>query len=175
MVAVPLPLRARTVAWALWSPNLARPGHIAEDRMTTAEATYIGIDGDKAELHIAVRPSGDTWDIPNNTHSIADLVSRLIPLHPTLVVLEATGGLEVPLAAAIAVAKLPVAVLNPRQVRDFAKATNRSLAGGGIARAGQAPAGAYSGEPCVVRERPVAAECPRRWSSGVDDPPGGAS
>ncbi|MCL4554473.1 MAG: IS110 family transposase, partial [Actinobacteria bacterium] len=93
--------------------------------MTTAEATYIGIDVDKAELHIAVRPSGDTWDTPNNAHSIADLVSRLIPLHPTLVVLEATGGLEVPLAAAIAVAKLPVAVLNPRQVRDFAKATNR--------------------------------------------------
>ena len=79
--------------------------------MTTGETTFIGIDVDKTELHVAVRPSGTTWNTPNTPLGIADLVDCLVPLHPTLVVLEATGGLEVPLVAAVTVANVPIAVV----------------------------------------------------------------
>src|SRR5262249_43344339 len=61
----------------------------------------------------------------NDPDGIAALVARLARLQPALIVLEATGGYEMPLAAALQVAGLPVAVVNPRQARDFAKATGR--------------------------------------------------
>ena len=62
---------------------------------------------------------------PNDPAGIAALVARLKPLAPALVVVEATGGLELPLVAALQVAGIPVAAINPRQARDFAKATGR--------------------------------------------------
>ncbi len=71
---------------------------------------FIGIDVSKAHLDVAVLSSGETWQEPNDEAGIAHLVGRVRALGPTLVVLEATGGLE-----------MPVAVVNPRQVRDFAK------------------------------------------------------
>lgn len=85
----------------------------------------IGIDVAKAHLDVAVRPSGDQWQAPNTQEGIAGLLGRLQPLAPGLVVLEASGGWELAVVAALAEAKLPVAVVNPRQVHDFAKAVGQ--------------------------------------------------
>jgi transposase len=86
---------------------------------------FVGIDVSKARLDVAVVPAGETWQVANDEGGIAAAVQRLRALGPALVVLEATGGLEVPLAGALGAAGLPTAVLNPRQVRDFARATGR--------------------------------------------------
>jgi transposase len=86
---------------------------------------YVGIDVSKGRLEVALSPGGMNWDEPNDAPGIHRLVSRLGELHPALVVLEATGGMEAPLAGALAEANILVAVVNPRQVRDFAKATGR--------------------------------------------------
>ena len=86
---------------------------------------FIGIDVSKARLDGAARPTGLTFQRANDPHGIAAVVGLLRPLRPALIVLEATGGYELPLAAALAAADLPVAIVNPRQVRDFAKATGR--------------------------------------------------
>jgi transposase len=90
-----------------------------------SESPYVGIDVSKNQLDIAVRPAGDTWSMPNDASGITEVVQGLAQLHPALVVLEATGGLQMPLAAALATAGLPLAMVNPRQVRDFARATGR--------------------------------------------------
>lgn len=89
------------------------------------ERPYIGIDVAKGHLDMAVGSTGEPWQVAYAEEGIGQVVSRLQPLHPQLVVLEATGGLELPLVAALAAAGLPVVVVNPRQVRDFAKATGR--------------------------------------------------
>ena len=86
---------------------------------------FVGIDVAQAHLDLAVRPGGDTGRVPNDPAGIAALVERLEALRPTLIVVEATGGLEVPLTAAVAAAGLAIAVVNPRQVRDFAKAVGQ--------------------------------------------------
>jgi transposase len=83
---------------------------------------FMGIDVAKAQLDIAVRPSGERWAVPNNTDGVATLVEQVQALHPTLIVLEATGGLERAATAALATAGLPVVVVNPRQARDLARA-----------------------------------------------------
>jgi len=70
-----------------------------------------------------VRPRDETWTVAHDEAGLSALVVRLRALAPTLIVLEATGGLEVALAGALATAGLPVAVVNPRQVRDFARST----------------------------------------------------
>ena len=90
-----------------------------------AAPVYIGIDVSKAQLDLAERPSGERAVMPHTEESITTLVERLRHCQPACLVLEATGGLEVPLASALAVAGIPVAVVNPRQVRDFAKATGQ--------------------------------------------------
>lgn len=89
------------------------------------EPVHVGIDVAKAQLDVAVRPSGRRWRVANSDEAIAALVDELQALSPTLVVLEATGGWELPLVAALGASGVPVAVVNPRQVRDFAKATGR--------------------------------------------------
>ena len=89
------------------------------------EALYVGIDVAKAQLDVAVRPTDDRWAVTRDGAGIRALVARLQALAPALVVLEASGGLEVPLVAALAAAALPVVVVNPRQVRDFARATGQ--------------------------------------------------
>ena len=91
----------------------------------TPAAVFVGIDVSKDRLDVAVRPSGELWSVPQSPEALAGLVARLVALAPTLIVLEATGGLEAALVAALALAALPLAVVNPRQVRDFAKATGR--------------------------------------------------
>lgn len=90
-----------------------------------APAVFVGIDVSKARLDGSCRPDGTTFPYPNDEAGITALVARLKPLRPTLIVLEATGGLEAPAAAALAAAKLPVAVVNPRQVRKFAEASSQ--------------------------------------------------
>jgi len=92
--------------------------------MTTAGG-FVGIDVAKAELEVVVRPSGARWTVTNDGSGLAQLQERLQVLAPSLIVLEATGGYEVAVVAALAMAALPVVVLNARQVRDFARATGR--------------------------------------------------
>ena len=89
------------------------------------EPVFAGIDVAKDRVDVALRPSGDVWEVVYDESGVSALVSRLQSLEPSSVVLEATGGLELPQAAALTAASLPVAVVNPRQVRDFAKATGR--------------------------------------------------
>src|SRR5216684_4656376 len=86
---------------------------------------FVGIDVAKAQLDIALRPSGERWAVPNEASGVMTLVDRVQALHPTLIVLEATGGLERAVTSALATAGLPVVVVNPRQVRDFARATGQ--------------------------------------------------
>jgi len=89
------------------------------------EMYYVGIDVSKIELEVAVRPTGECWTEKNSASGIADLGRRLSKMSPELIVLEATGGLEMPLATALVTAGLRVAVINPRRARDFAKSLGR--------------------------------------------------
>ena len=86
---------------------------------------YVGIDVSKAQLDVAERPSGERAVIPHTEQDIAALVEQLGARRPACVVLEATGGLQAPLASALAIAGISVAVVNPRQVRDVARATGQ--------------------------------------------------
>ena len=85
---------------------------------------FVGIDVSKAQLDVALRPKG-RFSAPNTEAGIAQVLTRLRAVLPTLVVMEATGGLEIPLTGALAAAGVPVVVVNPRQVRDFAKAAGK--------------------------------------------------
>jgi transposase len=111
----------------LASARLGGAGASRRERKETPvkQEVFVGIDVSKKTLDVCVRPSGETWRTDNTSASIEALVARLRSLSPTLIVLEATGGLQTPLVVALAEAKLPVAVVNPRQVRDFAKALGR--------------------------------------------------
>ena len=82
---------------------------------------FIGIDVSKAWLDVAV-VSGEPWRTGQSREELNALAGRLAALHPVLAVCETTGGLEAPLAAALHAAGVLVAVVNPRQVRDFARA-----------------------------------------------------
>jgi len=86
---------------------------------------FVGIDVSKARLDVAVRPTGETFDVSHTPQGIAHLVDRLQALRPELVVLEPTGGFEQPAVLALAERRLPVVVVNARQIRDFARATGR--------------------------------------------------
>lgn len=88
-----------------------------------ADFTFIGLDVSKEFLDLAVRPAGRIWRCANTAVAFETLIPELTALAPTLIVMEATGGLELPVAAALSATGLPVVVANPRQVRDFAKAT----------------------------------------------------
>jgi transposase len=96
-----------------------------EDEILEVVPNFIGIDVSKARLDMAVRPSGERESISNDEAGIKTLVERMGGLRPVLIVLEASGGLERKVTRALASAELPVVVVNPRQVRDFAKATGR--------------------------------------------------
>jgi transposase len=89
------------------------------------EPVFVGLDVSKATLDVALRPTGEAGQVANDEPGIATLVVRLRRLKPALLVCEATGGFERPVVAALAAAGVPVVVANPRQVRDFAKATGQ--------------------------------------------------
>lgn len=93
--------------------------------MSELEEMAVGIDVAKAALDVAVRPSGEERHLANDAAGIADIVEWMKALSPQVIIVEATGGYEAPLVAEMGVAQLPVAVVNPRQVRDFARATGR--------------------------------------------------
>jgi transposase len=91
----------------------------------SAPQVFVGIDIAKAQLDMALRPTGERWAVTNDAPGIAALVARLQAAQPTLIVLEATGGYHRAVVVALAAAALPLVVVNPRQVRDFAKATGQ--------------------------------------------------
>ena len=94
--------------------------------------SWIGIDVAKAELVVSCRPALERWTVPNTSAGVDALVARLTPLAPQVIVLEATGGYERAAVAGLAAAGLPVVVVNPRQVREFAKATGQRAKTDGI-------------------------------------------
>ena len=87
-------------------------------------SVFVGIDVSQAQLDVAVRPSA-RFSATNDERGIGTVVEHLHTLTPTLIVLEATGGVELPLVGTLAAAGLSVVVVNPRQVRNFAKATGK--------------------------------------------------
>lgn len=91
--------------------------------MNQSPSPFVGIDVSKDRLDVAVLPSEENWSVANQDEDIQSLVKRIRSLKPELIVLEATGRLEMPLVVALAAKGLPVAVVNPRQVREFARAS----------------------------------------------------
>lgn len=114
----------------------------------------VGIDVSKATLDVACRPSGQSWQETNDEDGVGRLIGRLKEMEPELVVLEATGGLEALVASALAVAGVSVAVVNPRQARDFAKALGK------LAKTDRIDAAvlAHFGEVTRPRTKPLADE-----------------
>ena len=118
------------------------------------QGSFVGIDVAKDRLDVHVRPQGDAFAVARDGEGLESLVARLRGLAPALVVLEATGGYETVVASALAAAGLPLAVINPRQIRDFARATGKlaktdALDAQAIARFAEAirpPARAVPGE-----------------------------
>jgi transposase len=90
------------------------------------QAVAVGIDVSKAELAIAIHPTQERWTSRTTSEAIEEVTRRLVAMQPTVIVVEATGGYEMALVAACAAVALPVAVVNPRQVRAFAQALGRT-------------------------------------------------
>jgi transposase len=116
--------------------------NVVAQRGPSMSDLFVGIDVSKASLDLATS-SGFERRVANDEAGIAALVAELEPLHPTLVVLEATGGYQAAIVAGLVVAKIAVAVVNPRQVREFARATGKlaktdTLDAAVLARFGQA-------------------------------------
>jgi transposase len=86
---------------------------------------FVGIDVSKNHLDVHIRPTGDSFRVTYDDAGLVTLVEHVRPFAPAVLVLEASGGYEVTVAATLASAALPVAVVNPRQIRDFARATGQ--------------------------------------------------
>lgn len=93
--------------------------------MKDRSGCFVGIDVSKSHLDVAVGPSGKSWTVANDDKGIRSLVDALMDLNPLLIVMESTAGLEMPVAVDLAAAEFPVVIVNPRQVRDFARATGK--------------------------------------------------
>ena len=104
-------------------PSPHSQGRVMEQPATSP--SFVGIDVSKDRLDVHVRPSGQTSAVARDGKGLEQLTNDLRNLTPALIVLEATGGFEITVAAALASAGLPLAVVNPRQIRDFARATGR--------------------------------------------------
>ena len=114
---------------------------------------YVGIDVSKAQVDVAVRPTGQRWAASYNETGVEELVSQMVEIGSAMVLLEATGGLELPLVAALAAAALPVVVVNPRQVRDFARATGTLAKTDSLDAAGPTSPTPFV-PPCALSETP---------------------
>ena len=95
--------------------------------MKTQESkkVFVGIDVSKKHLDVAIRPTEEIFQVDNSEEGITQLVKRMQETSPDLIVMEATGGYETAAASALGVAGLPLAIVNPRQARDFAKSLGR--------------------------------------------------
>ena len=93
--------------------------------MASEAPVFVGIDVSKAWVDVAVRPTGEAWRVNQDQEGGEALVLRLQAMSPQCIVMEATGGYEAPIVAALVAAGLPVAVVNPRQVRDFARSQGK--------------------------------------------------
>lgn len=126
--------------------------------------TWVGIDLSGDRFDVWVRPSSEVFAEAYDSKGMERLVKRLAAIKPERIVLEATGGLEVRLVARLAVADLPVVVVNPRQVRDFAKAT------GELAKTDRIDAGilAHFAEAIRPESRPLPDEASRALSELVN-------
>ena len=91
----------------------------------TAETVFVGIDVAKAHVDVHIHPTNEAFRVPRDATGLDHLVDHLRQFPPNLVVLEATGGFEQVVTATLAGAGLPVVIINPRQIRDFARATGR--------------------------------------------------
>lgn len=100
-------------------------GRDLENTYEEVQMSFVGIDVSKLQLDIAMRPDNKKWSVVNSEADITKLVETIEELSPQVIVIEATGGMEMPVVAALGQARLPVVVVNPRQVRDFAKAIGR--------------------------------------------------
>ena len=96
-----------------------------EVTMRRSSETFVGIDVSKPQLDVAVRPSGEQWSTPNAPEAFEAFLKRVKALAPTLIVLEATGGLAAAVVAELAHAGLAVAVVNPKRIREFARASGQ--------------------------------------------------
>ena len=92
---------------------------------SSASPVFVGVDGAKDRLDVHLRPTGEALAVARDGDGLTALIERLAKLAPSLIVLEATGGFEATVAAALSAAGLPLVVVNPRQIRDFARATGR--------------------------------------------------
>lgn len=100
-------------------------GRELENTHEGVQMSFVGIDVSKSQLDIVVRPANKRWSAANTDPDIAGVVETLKGFAPQVIVIEATGGMEMPLVAALSQVRLPVVVVNPRQVRDFARAVGR--------------------------------------------------
>lgn len=98
-----------------------KAGTCKEKKMNENEK-WIGVDVSKAELEIGLYPEKESWSVEYDAHGIERLIGKLEALKPRMIILEASGGFETALVAALMQAQLPVVVVNARHVRDFAKA-----------------------------------------------------
>ena len=124
-VVAQTPNRARTVAWANQARILQVRASMKEEDEYEAGRDLCRHRRSQGSAGCSHTPEGDIWSVDYDEQAVSELVSSLLAVEPTMVLLEATGGLEVPLVSALAAAALPVVVVNPRQVRDFAKATGK--------------------------------------------------
>jgi transposase len=125
---------------------------------------FVGVEVAKATLDIALRPRAQTWQVIYDDTHVEAFVTPLNELSPTLIVVEATGGLERSLVAALVAARLPVVVINPRQARDFAKATGRLAKTDRI----DAQVLAHDGEAIRPSFRPLPDADTQQWRALVD-------
>lgn len=93
--------------------------------MNSSKGSFIGIDVSKATLEVAIWEKDDLWDFTNDDEGIQELCKRLKQFQPALIVMEASGGLEKKAAVGLAEEELPVVIVNPTRVRNFAKATGQ--------------------------------------------------
>jgi transposase len=89
------------------------------------QQVFIGIDVSKKQLDVAIRPGNDFFQVGNDDQGITALIARLEDLKPQLILLEASGGFETLAAACLRQAGLPAQIVNPRQVREFARSTGK--------------------------------------------------
>jgi transposase len=130
----------------------------------TSSPLFVGIDVAKAALDIALRPSDQLWQVIYDDAHVEALVTQLSELSPSLIVVEATGGLERTLVGALVVAGLSVVVINPRLARDFAKATGRL----GKTDRIDAQVLAHYGEAIRPSRRPLPDAAPQQLRALVD-------